>query len=60
MTVHLLSCQEELQLLQRQLEVREAELRRLKEESGPRAESHGGAEGGERGGGRSRRRPGAS
>uniref|UniRef100_G3Q996 SAM domain-containing protein n=1 Tax=Gasterosteus aculeatus aculeatus TaxID=481459 RepID=G3Q996_GASAC len=49
---------EELQLLQRQLEVREAELRRLKEESGPRAESHGGAEGGERGGGRSRRRPG--
>nr|XP_040030982.1 liprin-beta-1-like [Gasterosteus aculeatus aculeatus] len=39
---------EELQLLQRQLEVREAELRRLKEESGPRAESHGGAEGGER------------
>ncbi|XP_070709576.1 liprin-beta-1-like [Pempheris klunzingeri] len=39
---------EELQLLQRQLEEREAELRRLKDESRPRVESHNRAEGGER------------
>ncbi|XP_037317390.2 liprin-beta-1-like isoform X2 [Pungitius pungitius] len=44
----LAATKEELQLLQRQLEGREAELRRLKEESGPRVEVHGGAEGGER------------
>ncbi|KAM9334656.1 liprin-beta-1-like [Symphorus nematophorus] len=40
--------EEELQLLQRQLEEREAELRRLKDESRLRAESHNRAEGGER------------
>uniref|UniRef100_UPI0037E8D0A6 liprin-beta-1 n=1 Tax=Semicossyphus pulcher TaxID=241346 RepID=UPI0037E8D0A6 len=39
---------EELQLLQRQLEEREAELRRLKDESRPRTGSHSRAEGGER------------
>ncbi|XP_031714876.1 liprin-beta-1-like isoform X2 [Anarrhichthys ocellatus] len=39
---------EELQLLQRQLEEREEELRRLKDESRLRVESHNGAEGGER------------
>ncbi|KAL6116678.1 ppfibp1 [Pungitius sinensis] len=44
----LAATKEELQLLQRQLEGREAELRRLKEESRPRVEVHGGAEGGER------------
>ncbi|XP_051249170.1 liprin-beta-1 isoform X3 [Dicentrarchus labrax] len=39
---------EELQLLQRQLEEREVELRRLNDESRLRAESHNRAEGGER------------
>ncbi|KAM8910064.1 liprin-beta-1 isoform 2-T2 [Spinachia spinachia] len=38
----LAAAKEELQLLQRQLEGREAELRRLKEESRPRVEVHGG------------------
>ncbi|XP_034529923.1 liprin-beta-1 [Notolabrus celidotus] len=37
---------EELQLLQKQLEEREAELRRLKDESRPRTDSHSRAEGG--------------
>uniref|UniRef100_A0A3Q3WJT6 Liprin-beta-1/2 coiled-coil domain-containing protein n=1 Tax=Mola mola TaxID=94237 RepID=A0A3Q3WJT6_MOLML len=41
---------EELQLLQRQLEEREVELRRLKEESRPRVGSQGREEGGERSG----------
>uniref|UniRef100_A0A3Q3N4N3 PPFIA binding protein 1a n=1 Tax=Labrus bergylta TaxID=56723 RepID=A0A3Q3N4N3_9LABR len=41
---------EELQLLQKQLEEREAELRRLKDEGRLRTESHSRAEGGERGG----------
>lgn len=50
-TRHLLSFQEELQLLQRQLEEREAELRRLRDEgSRLRAEGHGRADGAERGG----------
>lgn len=40
---------EELQLLQRQLGEREAELRRLKEESRPRLEGQGRAETGDRG-----------
>lgn len=40
---------EELQLLQRQLGEREAELRRLKEESRPRLECQGRAESGDRG-----------
>ncbi|XP_038594416.1 liprin-beta-1-like [Micropterus salmoides] len=39
---------EELQLLQKQLEEQEVELRRLKDESKLRVESHNGAEGGER------------
>ncbi|XP_045927652.1 liprin-beta-1-like isoform X2 [Micropterus dolomieu] len=39
---------EELQLLQKQLEEREVELRRLKDENKLRVESHNGAEGGER------------
>uniref|UniRef100_A0A672JAB1 PPFIA binding protein 1a n=1 Tax=Salarias fasciatus TaxID=181472 RepID=A0A672JAB1_SALFA len=43
---------EELQLLQRQLEEREAELRRLKDDGGPRAEGPDGAGWGERGGSR--------
>lgn len=42
--------QDELQLLQRQLEEREVELKRLKDESRLRVESHNRAEGGERGG----------
>lgn len=50
MTLNPLSLKEELQLLQKQLEEREVELRRLKEESRLRVESHGRAEGGERGG----------
>ena len=50
MTSHSAS-QEELLLLQTQLEEREAELRRLKEESRLRMESHNRAEGGEGGGG---------
>lgn len=41
--------QEELQLLQRQLEEREGELSKLKEEARPRVEGHGRAEGGDRG-----------
>lgn len=41
--------QEELQLLQRQLGEREAELRRLKEESRPRLECQSRAESGDRG-----------
>uniref|UniRef100_A0A7N6AI97 SAM domain-containing protein n=1 Tax=Anabas testudineus TaxID=64144 RepID=A0A7N6AI97_ANATE len=41
---------EELQLLQRQLEEREVELKRLKDDSRLRVESHNRAEGGERGG----------
>uniref|UniRef100_A0AAQ5XM99 SAM domain-containing protein n=1 Tax=Amphiprion ocellaris TaxID=80972 RepID=A0AAQ5XM99_AMPOC len=41
---------EELQLLQKQLEEREMELRRLKDDSRLRVESHNRAEGGERGG----------
>uniref|UniRef100_A0A8C3B3V9 PPFIA binding protein 1 n=1 Tax=Cyclopterus lumpus TaxID=8103 RepID=A0A8C3B3V9_CYCLU len=42
---------DELQLLQRQLEEREEDLRRLKDESRLRGESHSSSEGGERGGG---------
>lgn len=42
--------QEELQLLQRQLEEREAELQRLKDDNRLQVESHNRAEGGERGG----------
>uniref|UniRef100_A0A4W6C7S4 PPFIA binding protein 1a n=1 Tax=Lates calcarifer TaxID=8187 RepID=A0A4W6C7S4_LATCA len=41
---------EELQLLQRQLEERELELRRLRDESRLKVESHNRAEGGDRGG----------
>lgn len=40
---------EELQLLQRQLEEREAELDKLKEETRLRVEAHSRAEGGDRG-----------
>lgn len=40
---------EELQLLQRQLEEREAELSELKEETRPRVEGHSRVEGGDRG-----------
>lgn len=40
---------EELQLLQRQLEEREAELSQLQEETRARVEAHGRAEGGDRG-----------
>lgn len=45
----LLFIKEELQLLQRQLEEREAELSRLREESSPRVEAGSRAEGADRG-----------
>uniref|UniRef100_A0A8C9XCA8 PPFIA binding protein 1a n=1 Tax=Sander lucioperca TaxID=283035 RepID=A0A8C9XCA8_SANLU len=50
MPLYLVSLKEELQFLQQQLEEREVELTRLKDESRLRVESHNRAEGGERGG----------